>query len=82
MTSPTYNPSLKQVPRSALAPVLPSSGESSILVWLESIGRLRPREDAVETQTKDEPDNEEISELMGNDDSFEEDDDMSVDDDD
>lgn len=75
ITPPTYNPSLKQVPRSALAPILPSSGESSILVWLESVGRLRPREDAVESRSKDEPDNEEISELMGAEDSYEDDDD-------
>ncbi|PSN05792.1 hypothetical protein C7271_02155 [filamentous cyanobacterium CCP5] len=82
MTTPTYNPSLKQVPRSAMAPILPSSGESSILAWLESAGRLRPREDAVETPSKDEPDNEEISRLMGTEDSYEEEDDLSVDDDD
>ncbi|NJL44663.1 MAG: DUF3134 family protein [Leptolyngbyaceae cyanobacterium SM2_3_12] len=76
-----YNPSLRQVPRTAKAPILPSSGESSILSWLESIGRLRARE-PVET-IPDEAENEEISDLMGGD-SFEEEDDtdLALDDDD
>lgn len=79
MTSPFYNPSIRQVPRSAKAPILQSSTDSSILSWLEQIGRLRPREpvDAI----LDEPDSEEISDLMGNEDSFEEDDDLPLDDD-
>lgn len=79
MTSPNYNPSLKQVPRSQKAPILPSSGESSILVWLEEIGRLRPRDD-IEV-VKEEAENEEISDLMGNDDSYDDDDDLIIDDD-
>ncbi|HEY9737134.1 MAG TPA: DUF3134 family protein [Trichocoleus sp.] len=80
MTSPFYNPSIRQVPRSAKAPILQSSTDSSILNWLEDIGRLRPREtvDAI----PDEPDSEEISDLMGNDDSYEEDDDLTLADDD
>lgn len=81
MTSPTYNPSLKQVPRSAMAPILPSSGDSSILAWLESAGRLRPREDAVDTSNKSEPDNEEISRLMGTEDNYEDDDELTVEED-
>jgi hypothetical protein len=68
-----YNPSLRQVSRDAKAPILPSSGESSILAWLESIGRLRTRE-PVET-FRDEAESEEISDLMGGDDSFEEEED-------
>ncbi|HEY9762268.1 MAG TPA: DUF3134 family protein [Trichocoleus sp.] len=80
MTSPFYNPSIRQVPRSAKAPILQSSTDSSILSWLEQIGRLRPR-DPVDSLL-DEPDSEEISDLMGNDDSFEEDDDLPLDDDD
>lgn len=79
MTSPNYNPSLKQVPRSQKAPILPSSGESSILVWLEEIGRLRPRDDM--EIIKEEAENEEISDLMGNDDSYDDDDDLILDDD-
>lgn len=52
-----------------------------MLVWLESIGRLRPRED--HEAVRDEADNEEISDLMGGDDSYEEEEeDLSVDDDD
>ncbi|WOD40825.1 DUF3134 family protein [Nodosilinea sp. E11] len=82
MSEKIYNPSLRQVPRDAKAPILPSSGRSSILSWLEEIGRLRSR-DVIET-IPDEAENEEISDLMGNDDGFEEDDDtdLALDDDD
>lgn len=80
MTSPFYNPSIRQVPRSAKAPILQSSTDSSILNWLEEIGRLRPR-DPVEV-VPDEPDSEEISDLMGNDDAYDEDDDLTLDDED
>jgi hypothetical protein len=81
MSSKYYNPSLRQVPRSAKAPILPSSGESSILHWLESIGRLRSRD--VSENIPDEAENEEISDLMGNDDGFDDDDtDLALDDDD
>lgn len=81
MSSKSYNPSLRQVPRSAKAPILPSSGDSSILSWLESIGRLRARE-PVEV-IPEEAETEEISDLMGGD-SFEEeeDNDLALDDDD
>jgi hypothetical protein len=73
MSSEHYNPSLRQVPRSAKAPILPSSGESSILEWLEKIGRLR----ALDPQEiiDEEAENEEISDLMAGEDDFEEDDD-------
>ncbi len=75
MSSKFYNPSLRQVPRNSKAPILPSSGESSILSWLESIGRLRTREP--QESFPDEAESEEISDLMGGDDSFDEDDDDS-----
>ena len=77
MASEFYNPSLRQVSRSAKAPILPSSGESSILVWLEEIGRLRSR-DPVDTSMEEEADSEELSDLMGNDDSFDDDDDSDL----
>lgn len=82
MSEKYYNPSLRQVSRNAKAPILPSSGNSSILHWLEDIGRLRHR-DVVET-IPDEAENEEISDLMGNDDNFDDDDDsdLAIDDDD
>jgi len=81
MASEIYNPSLRQVPRSAKAPILPASGESSILSWLEDIGRLRSRE-PVDSQVEEEADSEELADLMGGDDNFEEDDDdAEVDDD-
>ena len=75
-----YNPSVQQIPRKQHAPVIPERGDSSILRWLESTGRLIPRE-TVET-VPDEADSEEISDLMGSDDaSFDDSDDDSSDDD-
>jgi hypothetical protein len=74
MASEIYNPSLRQVPRSAKAPILPASGEASILAWLEDIGRLRSRE-PVDNKVEEEADSEELSDLMGNEDNFEEEDD-------
>ena len=76
-----YNPSVKQIPRKQHAMVIPERGDSSILRWLESTGRLIPRE-PVEGM-RDEADSEEISDLMGSDDaSFDDSDDSSDDDDD
>ena len=76
----TYNPSLREIPRKQLADVLPTQQEPSILVWLEGTGRLKPREDAV--AVKEEADNEEISDLMGDSDRDFDDDDMDLEDDD
>lgn len=39
-----YNPALKEYPRYEMAPVLPSTGDASILNWLESSNRLIARE--------------------------------------
>lgn len=76
-----YNPSVRQIPRQQHAAVIPERGDSSILRWLESTGRLIPRE-SVET-VPDEADSEEISDLMGSDDaSFDDSDDSSDDDND
>lgn len=77
MASEIYNPSLRQVSRSAKAPILPASGESSILAWLEDIGRLRSR-DPVDNKKDEEADSEELSDLMGNEDSFDDDDDSDL----
>jgi hypothetical protein len=38
------NPALKEYPRYEMAPVLPSTGNASILAWLEQTNRLRARE--------------------------------------
>ncbi|MBT9310915.1 DUF3134 domain-containing protein [Leptothoe kymatousa] len=66
-----YNPSVRQIPRKQHASVIPERRDSSILRWLESTGRLIPRE-VVDT-TPDEADSEEISDLMGSEDnSFDE----------
>ena len=62
------NPSLRVEPRYQQAPVLPSTGEPSILEWLERSGRLLAREeDAVSEKSPAEE--EEISALMGGEDS-------------
>lgn len=74
-----YNPSLRQIPRSQLAEVLPVQQEPSILVWLEGTGRLKPREEV--GPVKDEADSEELSDLMGDSDRYD-DDDVSLGDDD
>jgi hypothetical protein len=60
-----YNPSLREQPRSARAPIIPIQQESSILDWLEATGRLLARE----AHDFDYSDNEEeIAELMAVDD--------------
>lgn len=76
----TYNPSLREIPRSKPADVLPTQQEPSILVWLEGTGRLKPREDAI--IPKEEADNEEISDLMGEGGKDFEDEDMELDEED
>lgn len=72
-TPSSYNPSVRQVPRKALAPVIPAPRNASILDWLETTGRMLPR-DPVEVPLKD-ADNEEITDLMGVDDAYDDDDD-------
>ena len=74
-----YNPSLREIPRSQLAELLPAQQEPSILTWLEGTGRLKPLDD--EDLIKDDSDNEELSDLMGDGDRYE-DDDLSLGDDD
>ncbi|NEQ51795.1 MAG: DUF3134 domain-containing protein [Leptolyngbya sp. SIO3F4] len=75
-----YNPSVQQIPRKQHAAVIPERGDSSILRWLESTGRLIPREPV--EGVRDEADSEEISDLMGSDDaSFDDSDDTDDDDD-
>lgn len=73
-----YNPSVRQIPRTQNAAVIPERGDSSILRWLENTGRLIPREPA--EIVRDEADSEEISDLMGSEDaSFDDDSDDSDD---
>lgn len=69
----TYNPSLREEPRSQRAAVIPVQQESSILDWLESTGRLLAREPVEVNYLGDE---EEINEFISDDDnSFDLDDD-------
>lgn len=75
------SPALRQMPRSQPAQVIPVQRDASILSWLESTGRLIPREPV--DSILDEPDSEEISDLMGADDGgYDDDDDVDLDDDD
>lgn len=80
----TYNPSLRIVPRSQTADVLPTQKEPSILTWLEGTGRLKPREDVVvAADEEEEEESEEIDDLMGDSSkSFDDDDDIGLGDDD
>ncbi|NJL88131.1 MAG: DUF3134 family protein [Leptolyngbyaceae cyanobacterium SM1_1_3] len=73
-----YNPSLRQIPRDQPAAIIPLQQNASILDWLETTGRLIPR-DPVEVPASDD---EEITDLMGNEDNFEEeeDDDLELED--
>jgi hypothetical protein len=71
-----YNPSVQQYPRSQPAPVITQRRDASILGWLESTGRIIPREPV--DSLLDEPDSEEISDLMGAEDNSFDDDDMAI----
>ena len=79
----TYNPSLRIVPRSQTADVLPTQKEPSILTWLEDTGRLKPREELAVTEEEDEEEEgEEIDDLMGDSDKgLDDDDDLALGDD-
>ncbi len=80
--STNYNPSVRQIPRSQPADVIALQQDSSILKWLEGTGRLIPREPI--DSVGDEPEPEELADLMANEDKDDdvEDDAMSLDDDD
>ncbi|MEL7329337.1 MAG: DUF3134 domain-containing protein [Cyanobacteria bacterium J06634_6] len=74
-----YNPSVRQIPREDHADVIPLQRDSSILNWLEGTGRLIPREPV--DSVGDEPEPEELADLMANEDK-DDDADASTDDDD
>lgn len=57
-----YNPSLREEPRHKPAPVIPTKQQSSILDWLESTGRLMPREGVIFDEYAD--DSEDLQEIM------------------
>jgi hypothetical protein len=73
-----YNPSLREEPREQLADVIPVKQETSLLDWLETNGRLIARDIQEDDFLENE---EEITELMGVDDSAYDDDDDDLDDD-
>lgn len=73
-----YNPSLREEPRDQLADVIPLKQETSLLDWLETNGRLLARDVVDDHGYLD--DEEEISELMGVEDSSYDDDDDVADD--
>lgn len=67
------NPSLKQYPRQQPAPLLPASDEPDLLTWLENSGRLIARDNVAEPEFPS-AEEEEISALMGGEDSSYDDD--------
>ena len=72
-----YNPSLREEPREQLAEVIPLKQETSLLDWLEATDRLLARQSEEDDLVENE---EEISELMGVDDStYDDDDDLDDD---
>ncbi|MDJ0554745.1 MAG: DUF3134 domain-containing protein [Microcoleaceae cyanobacterium MO_207.B10] len=75
-----YNPSLRLVPRHEPADVISSQKDSSLIDWLETSGRMLPR-DPSETDSNYLGEEEEISELIAVDDNFNDDDDDDVEDD-
>lgn len=68
-----HNPSLREYPRTQPARVIPNLRGESILEWLESSGRMMPREKDEQELKRDEE--AEISDLMAGDDGFDDDDD-------
>ncbi|MEM8810288.1 MAG: DUF3134 domain-containing protein [Cyanobacteria bacterium P01_G01_bin.38] len=75
-----FNPSVRQIPRKQMADVIPERRDASILGWIEKSGRMIPREPV--PSPLDEPDSEEISDLMGNEDnSFDDEEDDDEDED-
>jgi len=75
-----HNPSLRSYPRKQPARVIPNLRRESILEWLESSGRMMPREKEERELKRDEE--AEITDLIAGDDGFEEEDDDDDDDDD
>ena len=75
-----YNPSVRQIPREDPADVIPLQRDSSILNWLEGTGRLIPREPV--DSIGDEPEPEELADLMANEDKDDDVEDNTDDDDD
>ncbi|MBJ7899119.1 MAG: DUF3134 domain-containing protein [Cyanobacteria bacterium RI_101] len=76
-----YNPSLRREPRTEPAAVLPITRETSLIDWLESSGRMiarAPEEVKIEIPEEDE----EITELMGDDGFDDMDDDLDLSDED
>ncbi|MGD1808598.1 DUF3134 domain-containing protein, partial [Dapis sp. BLCC M126] len=67
-----YNPSLLLIPRHEPADVITAQRDSSLVDWLESSGKMLPR-DPVESDKYTEEE-EEISALIAVDDSFQDDD--------
>jgi len=66
-----YNPSLRLIPRHEPADVISTQRDSSLVDWLETLGRMLPRDPSeLEKYTEEE---EEISELIAVDDNFHDD---------
>lgn len=70
------NPALRQQDRDEPAIPIPLQQDASILDWLEGTGRLLARDNVEELAKTNE---EEISDLMGVDDAYDDDDDDDLD---
>lgn len=77
---PIKNPSLRETPRSQLAPILPSPQTESLVDWLEKTGRMSARNTQEQEFLDNDVDISELELMEGGDDSYDEDDD-SMDDD-
>ncbi|WP_413164736.1 DUF3134 domain-containing protein [Capilliphycus salinus ALCB114379] len=74
------NPSLRKIPVHEPADVIPSKQHISLLEWLQATGRLIPR-DTTQESSEYLNDEEEISELIVDEGSYDDDDDDDMDDD-
>lgn len=72
-----HNPALRQQTRSEQATPIPLQHDASMLDWLESTGRLLARD--TDEKASDDENEQEISDLMGNDDGYDDDDDDDLD---
>ncbi|MDJ1185777.1 DUF3134 family protein [Roseofilum casamattae] len=64
---PIKNPSLRETPRSQLAPILPSPQTLSLVDWLEQTNRMSARNPEEEPEVREGAD---VSEIINEEDDF------------
>ncbi|MDB9516519.1 DUF3134 domain-containing protein [Roseofilum reptotaenium CS-1145] len=72
---PIKNPSLRETPRSQLAPILPSPQTESLVDWLEKTGRMSARDPQEQEFVDNDVDISELELIEGGDDNYDDDDD-------